>query len=192
MSKKDKTATRLRYLRPFDSSLIDTVKVRIPVQHEGLAALADNPNIRRNGNKYYVTSRFLGVFANIWSPASNKHLLIEASVPKFLTGQNLLGIHDMRLAVRDLVTEVLARSGFKSTRQNQWKVSVGDVQLLRADVAVHCACESEEETIALMQAARRLAIGLDRSVASFKNETVYLGVSAPSWPTLTAEAIRCP
>ena len=162
-------------LEPFQSSLIDTVKVRLELEHEGLAALNGNANIRRNGNKYTVESRFRGVRANIWSPASNQHLLIEASVPKFLTGQNLLGIHDMRLAVKDLVTKVLKRAGIEMTQRVRRALRAGDIELLRADVAVHCKCQSEEEAVALMQAVRRLGIGLDNSTAMFNNETVYLG-----------------
>ncbi|SDI16979.1 phage/plasmid replication protein, II/X family [Variovorax sp. OV700] len=160
----------------FGSSLIDTVKFRLRLEHEPLVDMVEgNPNLRRHGARFTVDSKFPGVRANVWSPADNQSLVIEASVAKFLTGQNVFGLYDLDDACYELGHEVLERLGLEIDSEVETTLADGAMELLRVDAAAHLKCESGEQAAAVMAALRRLAVTADGDWAAIKNETVTLG-----------------
>lgn len=160
----------------FGSSLIDTVKFRLRLEHEPLVGMVDsNPHLRRHGGRFTVDSKFPGVRANVWSPADNQSLVIEASVPKFLTGQNVFGLYNLDDACYELGHEVLQRLGLEIDGEVEATLADGTMELLRVDAAAHLKCESGEQATAVMAALRRLAVTADGDWAAIKDETVTLG-----------------
>lgn len=162
----------------FASSLVDTVRVLVNVQTPVLETLMANPNVRRNGAKYSVLSRFKGVSANIFRRQEGDQLTIEASIPKFLTGQNLVGIEDLDRGCQDLIGEVLERTGIEPTRAERRRIAAGDYQLKRVDFTVHCDCLTEERAHAAMQGLRVLLVGHGDKCGHYGNQSVYLGQSS--------------
>lgn len=160
----------------FGSSLIDTVKFRLRLQHGPLVDMVEgNPNLRRHGGRFTIDSKFPGVRANVWSPADNQSLVIEASVSKFLTGQNVFGLYDLDDACYELGHEVLERLGLEIASEIETALADGAMELLRVDAAAHLKCESGEQATAVMAALRRLAVTADGDWAAIKDETVTLG-----------------
>lgn len=160
----------------FGSSLIDTVKFRLRLDHEPLIDMVErNQNVRRHGGRFTVESRFTGVRANVWSPADNQSLVIEASAPKFLTGQNLFGLNSIHDACEQMAREVLERLGIELDDEVEDALRDGTMELLRLDVAAHLKCASDEEATAVMAALRRLAVTADNDWSAIKNETVTIG-----------------
>lgn len=160
----------------FGSSLIDTVKFRLRLDHEPLANIAEEkPHVRRHGGRFTVEGEFSGIRANIWSPADNQSLVVEASVSKFLTGQNVFGLHSVDRACEELGRAVLERLGIKIDEDLEEALRNGNMELLRIDAAAHKKCSSDEEAVAVMAALRRLAVTADSDWSAIKNETVTLG-----------------
>lgn len=162
----------------FASSLVDTVRVLVNVQTPELETLMANPNVRRDGGRYRVLSRFKGVSANIFRRQEGDELTIEASIPKFLTGQNLVGIEDLDRGCKELTGEVLERAGIAPTRAERRRIAAGDYQLKRVDYTVHCDCLTEERAHAAMQGLRVLLVGHGDKCGHYGNQSVYLGQSS--------------
>jgi hypothetical protein len=157
------------------SSLTDTIKVALNIEIPTLESLmADNDNIRRDGFRYRVLSPFEGVSANIFSRPDDGILYIEASAPKFLTGQNLIGIEDVHQASSEMIFAVLDRARIEPNRVARRMIRRGDYRLLRADVTAHCKFDSGTEAHGVMQALRRLAITKARDVSFYGAETIYI------------------
>ena len=79
--------------QPFPSCLIDTVAVVIYLRHKPLKRIAiDNPNVNQKGNfELGVHSKFSSkIKARVMSRENREELYIEASIPKFMTGQNIV------------------------------------------------------------------------------------------------------
>lgn len=160
----------------FGSSLIDTVKFRLRLAHEPLVDIAaKSPRVHRDGRRFTVEGQFPGTSANIWSPADNQSLVIEASVSKFLTGQNVFGLRSVDRACEELGRAVLDRLGIEIDEELEEALRNGNMALLRVDAAGHLKCSSEEEAAAVMAALRRLAVTADGDWCAIKNETVTLG-----------------
>ncbi len=160
----------------FGSSLIDTVKFRLQMEHEPLIDIVEgNKKVRRHGGRFTVDSRFSGVRANVWSPLDNQSLVIEASVAKFLTGQNLFGLNSIHDACDQVAREVLERLGIELDDEVEDALRDGTMELLRLDIAAHLKCTSNEEATAVMAALRRLAVTADNDWSAIKNETVTIG-----------------
>ena len=83
--------------KKFLSSLFDTVKVKVRVRHENLYLLKQEKasKIIYADRQYRVRGRFKGTFAIIASADKGESLYIEASIPKFLTGQNIVVLISM-------------------------------------------------------------------------------------------------
>ena len=84
--------------KPFFSCLIDTVAVLIDVRHKSLRKIAqNNPNITWNGNyQLQVHSPCSStITARVFSREKGTKLMIEASIPKFLSGQNIVGLEEL-------------------------------------------------------------------------------------------------
>lgn len=157
---------------PFFSALIDTVRLIVKVKH---APLEDNAHITRNkkGYGYSVPSRFTGIGATIKGSPGGSHVVIEASGPNFLTGQNIAGLKDMRRVCTELAFAVLAAAGIVPTVAERAAINAGKFRITRADLVVHCACGSSDRANALMRAVRNM-ISRYAKHSSYEYETAYI------------------
>ena len=168
---------------PFLSSLFDSVKLKIDVNHSPLEQVCvGNSNVRRRrGNNYLVMSRFAGVTAHIKSWNDHQQLIIEASIPKFLTGQNVVGTEDLPGGCSELVFEVLKRAGISMSKAERLAIAGGNYALLRVDYTCHCDCGTEVNATALMTALRNLLVATAGDISMYGLETLYVHQHSSRW-----------
>lgn len=157
----------------FRSSLIDTVKTKVELtlsQVEKLHASC----LKHDRYSFRVPGAFSGCGATIFSRPDQPTIYIEGG-PRFLTGQNILGIENMLQMSSELSLAVLERAGIRINDSQRQQLEEGLFQLLRVDVAAHCTCGSPEQLRAVMEAIRRLAVNKARDVSFYGRETVYIG-----------------
>ncbi|QOF77564.1 hypothetical protein [Variovorax sp. 38R] len=141
----------------FSSAFIDVVKVRVPIKHAPLLEMAtSNPNIVRVYDRYFVKSRFTDVRAEIWSDPGESSLIIEASLPMYLTGQRAFGILDVRRGCFELSKEVLDRAGCSAVEE------FDHLDLLKLECVLRIGCNSDAELLALSTSMRHFAITCQR------------------------------
>ncbi|MDH0202794.1 phage/plasmid replication protein, II/X family, partial [Comamonas aquatica] len=137
---------------PFFSSLIDTVAVMIDIRHKPLWKIArNNPNITWNGSYQFLAHSPLSskIYARVFSREGRKKLVIEASIPKFLTGQNIVGVEDLFEPCQQMIFSVLAQMGVEPTPAELRKLEQGKFQMTRVDYAMHCDCAAPERAAAV-------------------------------------------
>ncbi len=160
----------------FLSSLFDTVKVRIQLSHEPLYEIVAKKNfLQYTGKKYQVRSRF-GTFAIVASEKNRTSLTIEGSIPKFLTGQNLIGTEDLLTGTVELIDLVLLRAGILAAEAEKKRYREGTFQLLRVDYAKHVNCGTPKKARVFMTALRATVASTAYEYSAFNNETVYWGL----------------
>lgn len=87
---ESKAKAKTKVWKPFYSLLIDTVKVKVRVKHPPLQELAlSNANVKQDGYKFLIKCPLTGACVQMFSQENCQALLLEFSVPKFLTGQNI-------------------------------------------------------------------------------------------------------
>ena len=154
----------------FCSSLIDTVTVRLHMKHSPLDGY---PKLRSAGRGYVAKSRF-GTTATLFSSPMHDALTIEGSAPKFLTGQNIAGIEDMRGLCAEYVLKVLQSARINVNEGVRKMIDAGDYELMRADLAAHCDCLTPERAMALMIALRDSFVGTVGAFSTYGYfETLY-------------------
>lgn len=165
--------------KPFYSSLIDTVRMKLSITHPSLEELtADNPHVRRNGLMYLVTSPLTGAVARVISRDNGKTLLLECSPVKWLTGQNVVGMHSVHPACAAVVKEVCRLLRLRPKPIERVFVDAGSFTLTRVDCAVHIDCGTRERAKALMAALRHLLVGAVRDLSFYGTETLYISQSS--------------
>ena len=153
--------------------MIDTVRVLVDVKTPPLEQLK-NRNVHVHGRKCVVSGRF-GVKAHIFRPGEGSQLIIEASIPKFITGQNLVGSEFILIGCNDMILEILDRAGIKITRDESRAIFDGRYQLKRVDFAVHADARTAERAEAAMRGLRALCISGADECSFYGNETLYIG-----------------
>ena len=169
---------------PFFSSLIDTVAVMIDIRHKPLWKIArNNPNITWNGSYQFLAHSPLSskIYARVFSREGRKKLVIEASIPKFLTGQNIVGVEDLFEPCQQMIFSVLAQMGVEPTPAELRKLEQGKFQMTRVDYAMHCDCAAPERAAAVMAAIRSLVYTKAKDASSYGNETVYVNQHSTRW-----------
>lgn len=163
--------------KPFRSSLIDTVKVRVQVVHPPLFELkTEHPDtVRYVGKKYKVRSKFPGVHALIHSELGGNTILIEASIPKFLTGQNLVGRENLKASAIELIDAALERAHITPTPAERGRYRSGTFELLRVDYAAHVDCGTKSVADNVMIRLRKQMASKAIEFSAFSHETVYWG-----------------
>ncbi|MFN7153727.1 MAG: phage/plasmid replication protein, II/X family [Acidovorax sp.] len=165
--------------KPFYSSLIDTVRMKLSITHPSLEELtADNPHVRRNGLMYLVTSPLTGAVARVISRDNGKTLLLECSPVKWLTGQNVVGVHSVHPACAAVVKEVCRLLHLRPKPIERALVDAGSFTLTRVDCAVHIDCGARERAKALMAALRHLLVGAVRDLSFYGTQTLYISQSS--------------
>lgn len=165
--------------KPFYSSLVDTVRMKLSITHPSLEDLtADNPHVRRNGLMYLVTSPVTGAVARVISRDNGKTLLLECSPVKWLTGQNVVGMHSVHHACAAAVKEVCSLLRLRPKQIERVFVDAGSFTLTRVDSAVHIDCGTRERAKALMAALRHLLVGAVRDLSFYGTQTLYVSQSS--------------
>ena len=170
--------------RPFRSSLIDTVALRVTVRHKSVHRLAErNPNVKLNGNyELRVKSAFSKkIYARMFSRDSRESLFIEVSIPKFLTGQNIVGKEELHEQCVQLILVVLSRAGIHATAAEITAIRSGSYDMVRIDHTVHCDSGSPERASAVMAALRSIVFAKAKDASAYGNETVYVGQHSSRW-----------
>lgn len=176
--------TPLADWKPYFSCLIDTVAVLIDVRHKPLWKIAqNNPNIKKKGNyQLLVSSPFSPkITARVFSRDKGTTLMIEASIPKFLTGQNIVGREDLFGPCLEMILAVLNQMGIEPTPSELRKLQRGYFTMTRIDYAVHCSCSSPERAAALMASLRSLIFAKSKDASAYGIETVYIGQHSKYW-----------
>jgi len=160
----------------FRSSLIDTVRVIIKVKHVPLDRVAQSSgNIRRDGFIYYVCVRNTNSKAQVFTRNECKELCLEFSIPKMLTGQNIVGHHDLHAGCVAGIKAVLKAMGIMPTREERENILAGYYRLTRVDIAAHVACGTTDRADALMIALRNHLVGFAKDVSFYETQTLYIG-----------------
>lgn len=170
--------------KPFFSCLIDTVAVLIDVDHKSLRKIAqNNPNITWNGNyQLEVHSPFSAkIKARVFSREKGTKLMIEASIPKFLTGQNIVGLEELFDPCKQLIFAVLEQMKIDPTEVARRKIQRGKFEMKRVDYALHCDCGTPTRAAAVMAAIRSLMYAKAKDPGSYGDETVYAGQHSNRW-----------
>ena len=159
--------------RLFKSSLFDTMKVKIKLSAKAVKELHASV-LKHDGYNFKVPGPFPGCIATIFSRPSEQIVYIEAG-PKFLTGQNVVGIEDAHQLASEIITSALVRAGLSISQALAQRVEEGAYELLRADFVAHCDCGSPGRLHAVMLALRHLAVGTARDVSFYGVDTLYIG-----------------
>ena len=164
--------------QPFASSLIDTIRVKLNMPHKLIASLHAS-GLKPRGNRFTIKGAF-GLTATIESWRSSNHVFIEAS-PKFLTGQNLIGIEDVHKLATEIILKVLDRAEIVVNRALEGKVRGGGYFLQRVDLVAHCDCGSADRLHATIRALKRLLADSAFDVSFYGYETIYIGQHSRYW-----------
>lgn len=165
--------------KPFSSFLIDTVKVKIRVKHPPLSELAQgNPNVKQDGYRFLVRCPSTGVVAQIFSRENGTVLLIEFSIPKFLTGQNIVGHLHVPAGCLAGIKKALKLLGLMPTKEERQAIIRGDYILTRVDVTVHVDCQTPDRAQALLLALRAFIVRYASNVSMYGYKGLYLGQSS--------------
>ncbi len=170
--------------KPFLSCLIDTVAVLIDLDNEPLWKIAkSNPNVRQKGNyELLVHSPFSSkIKARVFSREKGTKLMIEASIPKFLTGQNIVGVEELFEPCKQLIFAILEQMGIAPTEAERRKLRLGKFEMKRVDYALHCDCGTPERAAAVMAAIRSLIYARAKTPSAYGIETVYVSQHSNRW-----------
>lgn len=164
---------------PFSSFLIDTVKVKIRVKHQPLSEYAQgNPNVKQDGYKFLVRCPSTGAVAQVFSRENGTVLLLEFSIPKFLTGQNIVGHLDVHAGCLAGIKKALKLLGLMPTKEERQAINRGDYRLTRVDVTVHVDCQTPDRVQALLLALRAFIVRYASDVSMYGYKGLYVGQSS--------------
>ncbi len=162
--------------KPFHSALIDTVKLKVRANHSPLAELAhNNPNIKQDGYKFIINCPQTGACVQMFSKENCQALFLEFSLPKFLTGQNVVGHLDLHAGCLAAIKKAFKLLGFTPSPEERKAITNGLYTLTRVDLAVHVDCGSPEYAQALMMALREFVLSNAGDVSLYGLETGYIG-----------------
>lgn len=173
---ESKAQAKTKAWKPFYSLLIDTVKVKVRVKHPPLQELAlNNANVKQDGYKFLIKCPLTGACVQMFSQENCQALLLEFSVPKFLTGQNIVGHLNLHAGALAAIKKAFKLLSFLPSPEERAAIGRGDYALTRVDVAVHVDCGSSEHAQALMIALREYIVSNAGDVSLYGLETGYIG-----------------
>lgn len=173
---ESKANAKTKAWKPFYSFLIDTVKVKLRVKHPPLQELAlNNANVKQDGYKFLIKCPRTGACVQMFSQENCQALLLEFSMPKFLTGQNIVGHLDLHAGTLAAIKKAFKLLGFLPSPEERAAIGRGEYAVTRVDVAVHVDCGSSEHAQALMIALREYIVSNAGDVSLYGLETGYIG-----------------
>lgn len=165
--------------KPFSSFLIDTVKVKIRVKHKPLSELAQgNPYVKQDGFKFLIRCPSTDTVARLFSLEEGAVLLIEFSMPKFLTGQNVVGHMDVHAGCLDGIKKALKLLGLMPSKEERQAIIRGDYLLTRIDITAHVDCKTPDRVQALLLALRTFIVRYASDVSMYGYKGLYIGQSS--------------
>lgn len=164
---------------------IDTVRVVAPIPHQDLAnRLRAQPqsDSRRQEIADALISRHrrirvpgaFGAVATVQSIEDHSQLVIEASLPRFFTGQNVFGSADLLPQVIKLVQAVCKYLGIKSTKEVKQAIARGELQLSRIDLVAHMQLESDSHVEHFLKAMKLQLAFSAPQFSAYRNDTLYV------------------
>lgn len=161
--------------KPFYSSLIDTVRVIVPICHMPLERVAEhNQHMSRDGFKFFVRSPHTNAIAQVISRENGTKLLMEFSIPKFLTGQNVVGIERMHDGCLLVIKAICKLMKINPSRAERHAIAGGKYRLTRTDLVAHIDCGTQERASAVMIALRNHLVGKFKDVSFYDLDTIYI------------------
>jgi len=161
------------------SSLIDTVRVVVDARGVSLSELtAGNPRVKRDGLKYIVAFPEYSTTATLFQFGVGNNLHLEFSAPKLLTGQNIIGIHDLHELSVACIKRVFAAIDFPYCDHFRKRIENGAYRLARVDVTGHIACGTALRATALMRSIWHMLSSQPedmKDVSAYGLETLYVG-----------------
>ena len=165
--------------KPFSSFLIDTVKVKIRVKHPPLSELAQgNPYVKQDGFKFLIRCPRTDAVARLFSMENGTVLLIEYSMPKFLTGQNVIGHMNVHDGCLEGINKALNLLGLMPTKKERIDIICGDYLLTRVDITAHVDCQTPDRAQALLLALRTFIVRYASDVSMYGYKGLYIGQSS--------------
>jgi II/X family phage/plasmid replication protein len=146
------------------------------IRHAPLAHIMDrNPLLSRDGFKFYVRSPFTQAVAQVFSFNQGTKLVFEFSLPKFLTGQNLVGIEDMHRGCLQGIKGICKLMGIRPSAIERTTIDRGLYRLTRVDLVKHVDCGTADRAAAMMFAIRNHLVSKAKDIAFYDNNTFYIG-----------------
>lgn len=162
--------------QPFHSSLVDTVRVNMVFAHRPLDQIAiGNPNMKRNGYMWQVRCPDTRAVATVISKAGCTQLVIEVSIPKFLTGQNVLGLEDLFAGTKKALAKIFRLMSFEATPTRMQTIKLGQFKFTRVDFVTHVDCGTRDRARAWLIAAKPRAMAAGKDVSYYGDESLYVG-----------------
>ena len=166
------------------SSLLDTIRFIVAIHHQlwfdGQIRLFNagtiNPITRAcgGGRGRFTVPGAHGTTATVWSIKNHTELVIECSVARFLTGQNVFGSEDLQGQVLKVSQAVCKHLGIHPTAAEKRAIRQGRVQLSRVDLVTHHKFGADADVEHFLKAMKlQLAFG-SRFFSAYGNETLYI------------------
>ena len=166
------------------SSLADTIRIIPAIDHqqwvEGQVRLHNagtiNPITKACAGPFrrFTIPGAHGSTATVWSKANATELHIEASLPRFLTGQNVFGSEDLQATAFLLVRAVCNHLKIRPTIEEKKAVREGRIRLARVDLTTHLKLKSDAQVEHFLKAMKlQLAFG-HHFFSAYGNETLYI------------------
>lgn len=136
-----------------------------------------NPRVKRDGFKYIVSFPEHCTTATLLQFGKGQKLHIEFSAPKLLTGQNIIGIHDLHSLCVACLKRVFAAIDFPCTKSFKQRIEGGGYRLSRVDVTGHIACGTALRATALMRSIWQMLASQPeamKELSAYGNETFYI------------------
>ena len=166
------------------STLIDTIKIHAAIEHQSWineqVQLLDAGVINQitkacsSGFRRFSVIGAFGSRATVQSMAGATELQIEASVPRFLTGQNVFGTEDLQTTAYLLVRSVCKRLGINPTTEEKRAVREGHMRLGRIDLTTHLKLDSDAQVVHFIRALKLQLMFSHRNVSSYGEDSLYL------------------
>lgn len=166
------------------SSLIDTVRVHAAIDHQLWIAAQSalfhagtiNPITKACAGHYrrFKVAGAFGAVATVWSIKSGTELVIECSIARFFTGQNVFGSEDLRAAVFKLIREVCRFLGIRPTDAEKKAVREGHSRLARVDLTLHKKFESDVQVRYFLKATKLYLAFASPYFSTYKDDALYI------------------
>ena len=166
------------------SSLIDTIRIIPAIDHQQWLAAQEglynagtiNPITKACAGRFrrFTIPGAHGSTATVWSKKNATELIIEASLPRFLTGQNVFGSEDLQATAYLLVRKVCNHLKIDPTAVERKAVREGRIRLARVDLTTHLKLKSDTQVEHFLKAMKlQLAFG-HHNFSAYGNETLYI------------------
>lgn len=165
--------------------LIDTAKVRIAVNHQQWLIrqmeahrAGQRSSVQRalasNYRRFSVPGAY-GASASVQSILNGTALLIECSLPRFLTGQNVYGSIQILPQVVQVTHAVLSYLDIVPTDEESTAIAEGRIGLNRVDITAHAQLGRQGRVRRLIKALKVILTFTKDNFSCYGDETLYIG-----------------